>query len=757
MAENLLVVESPAKAKTIGKYLGKDFKVLASVGHVRDLPSKTLGVDVEHDFKLEYVVNEDKRKAIAAITKEAKVAQAVYLATDYDREGEAIAWHVTEACKIPLDKQRRITFTEITSKAVNEAVQHPREIDSRLVDAQQARRSIDRLVGYPVSQLVWKKIRYGLSAGRVQSPALRLVVEREREIRGFNAVEYWTIEALLSTEKGEEFPATLIQIGEAKVATKIGKDSVEDLENRIADEARAVSITEALEGASWKVQEVRTKEARRTPPAPFITSSFQIEASRKLGLGSRRAMSLAQQLYERGHITYMRTDSTTMAKEAVDAAAGLINKSFGKQYWAGRYKHHDKKAKGAQEAHECIRPTDVTRSAKELGETISAEDRRNAEALVKVYDLIWKRSVASLMTPAVFDQVSADILATPAGAPAEPHIFRASGSTMKFDGFRRLWQEEREDSDESGETKLPSFAADLPLTEQELKPEQHFTQPPPRYTEASLIKELEAKGIGRPSTYATIMSTISDEKRDFTRLENKRFFATDTGEVTTDFLMRYFGDHFMDFEFTSDMEERLDEMAEGKVSYRPVVESFYNPMQDRLNKAGEVTKEEITSQATDELCPKDQAPLVIKLGRTGKFFGCTNYPECDFTKPIDGVEIPRELLDEKCPDCGSQLEKKRGRFGPFVGCSTYPNCKYIQKNQARKTGAPCPKCAEGPCKRCTKKEFGELVERKGRKGVFFGCSHYPACRHTQNEDPAGGAPLPEVPEVPEKAAAAGQK
>jgi len=752
MAENLLVVESPAKAKTIGKYLGKDFKVLASVGHVRDLPAKTLGVDVEHDFKLEYVVNEDKKKAIAAITKEAKSAQAVYLATDYDREGEAIAWHVTEACKIPAEKQRRITFTEITRKAVNEAVQHPRDIDSRLVDAQQARRSIDRLVGYPVSQLVWKKIRYGLSAGRVQSPALRLVVEREREIRGFNAVEYWTIEALLSTKPGDVFPATLVQIGEAKIATKVAKDSAEDLENRIADEARAVSIKALLETASWKVQEVRVKEARRTPPAPFITSSFQIEASRKLGLGSRRAMSLAQQLYERGHITYMRTDSTTMAGEAVAAASGLINKSFGKQYWAGRYKHHDRKAKGAQEAHECIRPTDMTKSVKELGEAISAEDRRNAEALVKVYDLIWKRSVASLMTPAVFDQVSADILALPTGAGAEPHIFRATGSTMKFDGFRRLWQEEREDSDENGEAKLPALSADQPLTEKELKAEQHFTQPPPRYTEASLIKDLETKGIGRPSTYATIMSTISDEKRGFTRLENKRFFATDTGEVTTDFLMRYFGDHFMDFEFTSDMEERLDEMAEGKVSYRPVVESFYNPMQDRLNKAGEVTKEEVTTEATEEFCPKDQAPLVIKLGRTGKFYGCTNYPECDFTKPIDGVEIPRELLDRKCPECESQLEQKRGRFGPFVGCSNYPTCKFIEKNQARKTGAPCPKCAEQACKRCTKKESGELVERKGRKGIFFGCNHYPACRHTQNEDPTAGTPPDEIPA--EKAVAA---
>lgn len=754
MAQNLLVVESPAKAKTIAKYLGKDFKVLASVGHVRDLPQKKLGVDVEDDFSLEYVVNEDKKKVIAGIAKEAKAAQAVYLATDYDREGEAIAWHVTEACGIPPEKQRRITFTEITSKAVKEAVERPRDIDSRLVDAQQARRSIDRLVGYPVSQLVWQKIRYGLSAGRVQSPALRLVVEREREIRSFVAVEYWTLEALLATDAGEVFPATLIQVGDTKIPTKISKDVPEDLENRIPNEARASAIQAALQDASWRVSEVKVKEARRTPPPPFITSSFQIEASRKLGFGSRRAMSLAQQLYERGYITYMRTDSTQMAADAVDAGAKFINRSFGKDYWAGRYKQHDRKAKGAQEAHECIRPTDMGRSAKDLEESIRAEDGRNGDALVRVYDLVWKRAVASLMAPAVFDQVSADIVATPAAAggpeprwepAAEPHLFRATGSTLRFDGFRRLWLDEKEDDEENGDRRLPTLDAGQSLEERERKPEQHFTQPLPRYTEASLIKELEARGIGRPSTYASIMSTLSDEKRDFTRLENKRFFATDTGEVTTDFLMRYFGDHFMDFQFTSDMEEGLDEMAEGKLSYRPVVESFYVPLQDRLNKAGEVAKEEITTEATDEKCPNCGGALVIKLGRTGKFFGCTNYPECDFTRPVSGEEAPRELLEEKCPECGSQLEKKRGRFGPFVGCSNYPNCRFIQKKEARRTGVPCPKCTAEPCKRCSKKEAGELVERRGKKGIFYGCSHYPACRHTQNEDPAAAAPNGSAP------------
>ncbi len=737
MTNNLVVVESPAKAKTIGKYLGKDFKVLASVGHVRDLPSKTLGVDVADDFALEYVVNEDKRKVIDAIRKAAKAAEVVYLATDYDREGEAIAWHITQACGIPKEKQRRITFTEITKKSVTESIEHPREIDQRLVDAQQARRGIDRLVGYPVSQLVWKKIRYGLSAGRVQSPALRLVVEREREIRGFTPVEYWSVEATLDTARKERFEASLVQIGEQKVPQKIGRDDI-DLTGRIPDEMQAQAIVAALDGASWRVKDVRRKEVNRTPPAPFITSSFQMDASRKLGLGSRRAMGIAQRLYERGHITYMRTDSTTMSSEAISAGAAHIKESFGKQYLRGRYPHHDKKTAGAQEAHECIRPSDMTRAAADIETAIRAEEKRDPELLIKVYDLIWKRSLAALMSPAVFDQVSVDVAASGTGDAPE-HLFRATGSTIKFDGFMRLYLEGKDDEDEDGEGVLPPLEPSQPLDLIELLPSQHFTQPPPRYSEATLIRELEARGIGRPSTYASIMSTLTDEKRDFTRLDKRRFFATDTGEVTSDFLVRYFGDHFMDYKFTSDMEEHLDDMAEGKLSYRPVVESFYNPLQDRLNKAGEVPKEEITTEATDKVCPECGSALVIKLGRTGRFYGCTNYPDCRVTMPMEGqvAEVP-ELLDEKCPECGSQLQRRRGRFGPFVGCSTYPDCKYILKKEARKTGHPCPKCIETPCKRCKAKgaEGGELVERKGRKGAFFGCSHYPACRHTQNDDPA---------------------
>ncbi|MEO7804862.1 MAG: type I DNA topoisomerase [Actinomycetota bacterium] len=739
MASNLVIVESPAKAKTIEKYLGKDYKVLASVGHVRDLPTKTLGVDVSKDFAVEYVINEDKAKVIKAIAKEAKLADTVFLATDFDREGEAIAWHVTEACKIPKEKQRRIVFTEITKRAVTAAVEQPRELDQRLVDAQQARRIIDRLVGYPVSQMLWKKIRYGLSAGRVQSPALRLVVEREREIRAFNAVEYWTLEALLATEAQETFIATLIQIGDRKVPTG-------DSEDRIPEEAEANRIAAALDGATWKVADVRTKEVRRTPAAPFITSTFQQEASRKLGLGARRAMGIAQRLYELGYITYMRTDSTTMAAEAIATAAGHIKSAFGDNYWAGRYKNHDKQAKGAQEAHECIRPTEMAQDAKAMRQTIETESSRDAKDLLRVYDLIYKRAVASLMTPAVFDQVSADIHA---GEPV--HLFRATGSTMKFDGFMHLYLEGKDDEEDDEEKRLPALQPEQPLDLRDLKQEQHFTQPPPRYTEASLIKDLEARGIGRPSTYASIMSTISDEKKDYTRLEKKRFFATDTGEITTDFLNRYFADHFMDYQFTSDMEEHLDDVAAGKLAYRPVVEAFYNPMQDRLMKADEVTKEEITTEATDEICTECSSPLIIKLGKRGKFLACTNYPTCRFTKPMPGeVQAPIELLDEKCPECHSQLQKRTGRFGPFVGCSNYPECKYIQKKVAKKTGVSCSKCVSDPCKRCAKDAPGELVERTGRKGVFYGCNHYPACRHTQNEDPS----LPVAPDAvtPEPAA-----
>lgn len=736
MSQNLMVVESPAKAKTIARYLGKDFKVLASVGHVRDLPVKSLGVDVEHDFALEYVVNEDKKKVISAIARAARAADAVYLATDYDREGEAIAWHITQSCNIPAAKQRRVTFTEITKRAVTEALRAPRAIDQRLVDAQQARRSIDRLVGYPVSQLVWHKIRYGLSAGRVQSPALRLVVEREREIRAFEPIEYWTLQALLDTLAGEGLVATLVQIGTTKVPTKIAKDSTDDLANRIPEKAAAERVAAALDGATWRVQDVRTKQASRIPSPPFITSSFQMEASRKLGLGSRRAMGLAQRLYERGFITYMRTDSTSMGSEAIAEAAKLVSSRFGPGYWVGRYKQHDKKAKGAQEAHECIRPTDMTRDPKDLAPELRAGETRDADALVKVYELIWKRAVASLMAPAVFDQVSADIVATPASSPADAHIFRATGSSLRFDGFTRLYREGR-DEEEEAEARLPALDAGQPLKLRQLLPEQHFTQPPPRYTEASLIKELEARGIGRPSTYASIMSTLMDEKRDFVRVENKRFHATDTGEVTSDFLLRYFGDHFMDFEFTSDMEERLDEMAEGKVSYRPVVESFYVPMQDRLNKAGEIPKQDVTTEQTDEICPDCGAALVIKLGRLGKFFGCSSYPGCAFTKPMPGQpDREPDLLEERCPECEAPLQRRRGRFGPFVGCSNYPECTYIHKDKPRNTGVPCPRCLEQPCKRCADNAPGELLERKGRKGAFFGCSHYPACRYTQNDDPA---------------------
>ncbi|HVE76795.1 MAG TPA: type I DNA topoisomerase, partial [Actinomycetota bacterium] len=631
MATNLVIVESPAKAKTIEKYLGKEFKVLASVGHVRDLPPKSLGIDVENGFSVEYVINEDKQKVIKAIEKEAKRADAVYLATDFDREGEAIAWHVTEACKIPEEKQQRITFTEITKKAVSEAIEHPRKIDERLVDAQQARRAIDRLVGYPVSQLLWQKIRYGLSAGRVQSPALRLVVEREREIKAFVAVEYWTLEALVSTEREERFTATLVQIGDQKVPVKIAKDSP-DVESRIPDAARADAIKAALDGATWSVSDVRTKEVARTPGPPFITSTFQQEASRKLSMGARRAMNVAQRLYEGGFITYMRTDSTTMSAEAVGQAASLIKKDFGDGYWHGRYKAHDKKAKGAQEAHECIRPSEIDRPLAEVSAAIREYGGRDAAALQKVYDLIWKRALASLMSPAIFDQVSVDVAATPAQGPV--HLFRATGSTIKFDGYMRLYLEGKDDEEEDDEKRLPALEKEQALDLEELRPDQHFTQPPPRYTEASLIKELETRGIGRPSTYASIMATIAEERRDFTRLENRRFFATDTGEVTTDFLVRYFGDHFMDYQFTSDMEERLDEVAEGNLAYDPIVGSFYIPLQDRLNKAGEVPKEEVTTQATDEECPDCGHMLVIKLGKRGKFYGCTNYPDCNFTKPM---------------------------------------------------------------------------------------------------------------------------
>jgi DNA topoisomerase-1 len=738
MAQKLVVVESPAKAKTIEKYLGKDYKVLASVGHVRDLPESSLGVTVDNGFALEYVINDDKKKVIEAIAKAAKKADSVYLATDYDREGEAIAWHVAEAAEIPPEKRSRVTFTEITRRAVTEAIEHPREIDTRLVDAQQARRAIDRLVGYPVSQLLWKKIRYGLSAGRVQSPALRLIVEREREIRAFVPVEYWSLAAQLETEASERFLATLVQIGDRKVPTKIDRETAADPNRNVLTEQEARTLEAALRSAAFVVEDVRTKEQRRTPPAPFITSTLQQEASRKLGLSARRAMALAQRLYEGGYITYMRTDSTSMASEAIDEAAGLIKSSFGEQYWAGRYKHHDKKVAGAQEAHECIRPTAMARPRREVETEIRADGGRDSEAMAKVYDLVWKRTVASLMSPAVYDQVSVDIAATPGTPNPVRHLFRATGSTLRFDGFIRIYLEGSDDDEEAEGGRLPALTAEQALRLLELRPEQHFTQPPPRYTEASLVKELEERGIGRPSTYASIMGTLVEEKRDYTHMDNRRFKPTDTGEVTTDFLARYFGDHFMNYKFTSDMESHLDEVAEGRAAYRPMVEEFYRPLQDRLAQGNEVPKEEITTEATDQVCPDCGSPMVVKLGKRGKFLGCTNYPECKKTLPMPGQEREGpELLDEKCPDCGNQLARRMGRFGPFIGCSTYPECKYIQRKPRTSTEMPCPKCEVEPCKKCKAKgvEKAVLIEREGKRGKFYGCSHYPACRHTQNQDP----------------------
>ncbi|HEY8199863.1 MAG TPA: type I DNA topoisomerase, partial [Actinomycetota bacterium] len=590
---------------------------------------------------------------------------------------------------------------------------------------------------------------YGLSAGRVQSPALRLIVEREREIRAFTSVEYWTIEALLATETDETFGATLVAVGDRKIPTKLQRDSADDLAARIADEAQATRIVEALRSSAatpWTVEDVRTKETRRTPQAPFITSTLQQEASRKLGMGARRVMTLAQRLYERGFITYMRTDSTTMSREAIGEAEGLIRSKFGDQYWAGRYRHHDRKVPGAQEAHECIRPTEMSRARREVEVAIGSDAGRDSDALAKVYDLIWKRAVASLMTPAIFDQVSADIVTVPPANPVR-HLFRATGSTLRFDGFMRIYLEGRDDDEEEDQTRLPALRQTQPLELRELTPEQHFTQPPPRYTEASLVKELEERGIGRPSTYATIMGTLTEERRGYTRLENKRFLPTDTGEVTTDFLTQFFGNHFMDFTFTSDMEHRLDEAAEGRIAYRPVVESFYAPLQERLSKAAEVRKDEITTETTDIVCPECGSPMVVKLGRRGKFLGCSNYPECKKTMAMPGQkEEEPELLDEKCPLCGNQLQRRKGRFGPFVGCSNYPECKFIQKKEVKTTGISCPECLEEPCSRCKKdSKPGELVERSGKKGKFLGCNHYPACRFTQNE----------APKAPEPQAAAG--
>ncbi len=765
MAKSLVIVESPAKAKTINKYLGSEYTVKASMGHVMDLPKKDLGVDIEKDFKPTYHIIPGRKDVIQELRSAAKKADAVYLAADPDREGEAICAHLRELLDSRKQKIYRVLFNEITRDAIREAFNHPGEIDSHLVDAQQARRILDRLVGYQVSPLLWDRVKRGISAGRVQTVALRLIVEREREIRAFQKKEYWTITAHLLGKHPPAFDARLV---------KIKGENPE-----IPDQAAAEQHVAAAQAAEFIVESVTIKEKKKYPVPPFITSKLQQEAVRKLHFSAKKTMMLAQRLYEgvelgdegsAGLITYMRTDSTRVAEGALAAARDYIQKQYGKEYLPAETVRYKSK-KDAQDAHEAIRPTEVNRTPESVKAFLSADE-------FKLYKLIWQRFVASQMNPAIFDQTTIDIT-------AGDYLFRATGSVEKFNGFRAIYEEGQDDK--AGEEEAEELKHRLPAVEQgerlklqKLTPEQHFTEPPPRYNEATLVKALEEKGIGRPSTYATILSII--QNREYVEKLQGRFYPTELGMLTSDLLVKNFSDIF-DVAYTARMEEELDEVEEGKLKWTDALAEFYKRFKKEL-RAAEREMADVKGEGipTDVKCEKCGKPMVIRLGRNGNFLACTGYPECDGTRDLTpelaeqygggsvAPEVPEQScekcgkpmvvkrgrfgyflacsgypecrntkrivmgegqvtavedkpLDEKCPECGSQLVIKHGRYGQFTACSNYPNCKYVKRQTL---GIPCPE------KGCS----GEIVVRRTKRGkTFYGCTRYPECKFTAWDKP----------------------
>jgi DNA topoisomerase-1 len=778
MPKGLVIVESPAKARTIQKYLGKGYEVEASLGHVKDLPKSTLGVDIANGFATDYEVIPGKEKILSKLKKLAKGADAIYLAPDPDREGEAIAAHLADelgdgAARKPkkdgeVPRIQRVTFNEITQRAVRAAFEHPREIDRNLVDAQQARRVLDRLVGYQVSPLLWDKVRRGLSAGRVQTVAVRLIVDREREIKAFEKKEYWTIDAHLAANRPPAFDARLIGCGDEKIEIPNGEE---------AERIRAL-----LEHAAWTVRSVEHRERRRSPAPPFTTSKLQQDAARKLRFSVKRTMMLAQRLYEGvelgdeglvGLITYMRTDSPRVSNEALTEVREMIASNYGEPYLPPTPNVYKSK-KGAQEAHEAIRPTSVLRHPDAIRKYLKEDE-------YKVYKLIWQRFLASQMMPAVFDQTTVDIDAVPKSGD-DTFRFRVTGSVMKFDGFLKVYEESKDIKDEEDEAlrhKLPPLEFKRELTLRGLKPEQHFTEPPPRYNEASLVKELEERGIGRPSTYATILSTI--QERQYVQKAGGKFVPTEIGNVVTDLLVKNFEDIF-DPQYTARLEDELDEIEEGREKWTDTLAEFYRKFEKDLRYA-EKHMENVKrmEKPTGEKCERCGSPLVIKWGkhgsfyacsaynkddpnsctftrenpidlpdldsadmqettpeeycencgrvmvlkrgRFGQFMACTGYPDCKTTRRLDQArKVPDIPLDEKCPQCGRNLVMRHGRYGEFIACSGYPKCKYVKQNFI---GVMCPKCKEG-----------ELVEKKARRGnIFYGCSHYPKCRFTSANKP----------------------
>ena len=715
---NLVIVESPAKAKTIKKYLGKDFDVLASYGHVRDLVPKEGAVAPDDGFRMNYEVIDRNTKHVKAISDKLKKADALYLATDPDREGEAISWHLYELLKarrILKDKPvHRVVFHEITKKAIQDAVANPRPLSMDLVNAQQARRALDYLVGFNLSPLLWKKIRRGLSAGRVQSPALRMIVEREEEIEAFEPREYWTIEA--DTAKADQaFSAKLNRFGEEKIE-----------QFSITDGERAAEVEQALiaaAGGRLQVAKVEKKQRRRNPAAPFITSTLQQEASRKLGFTAQRTMRVAQQLYEGvdigggaiGLITYMRTDSVTLADEALDEIRAFIAERYGADQVPDQPRRFKTKAKNAQEAHEAIRPTSVQQRPDDIKEHLSREQFR-------LYELIWKRTVASQMNHATIDTVSADLAAGDKG------VFRATGSTIAKPGFMAVYLEGRDDNAGNDDEKmLPPLKEGESVELLAIRPEQHFTEPPPRFNEATLVKALEEHGIGRPSTYASIISTLQD--REYVELDKKRFRPTDVGRIVKKFLTSYFT-RYVDYGFTASLEDELDAVSRGEEEWVPLLQKFWRPFKDKVDHTEEnVQRSDVTQEPIDEKCPKCDAGLVIRLGRNGRFIGCTAYPSCDYTRDMGdrGEKAEPERVEGRaCPECGADLLVRNGRYGKFIGCSAYPKCNFIEPlEKPEDTGVKCPKC-----------DKGTLMKRKSRRGkIFYSCSTYPTCDYAVWDQP----------------------
>ncbi|HDV5710732.1 TPA: type I DNA topoisomerase [Legionella pneumophila] len=720
MSKHLVIVESPAKAKTIQKYLGNDYDVLASYGHVRDLPARKGSVNPEKHFSMTYVPIEKNARHIDTIAKTLKKSDSLLLATDPDREGEAISWHIFELMKernLLKDKSvHRIFFNEITKAAIQDAINHPRSISMDLVNAQQARRALDYLVGFNLSPLLWKKIRRGLSAGRVQSPALRLIVEREEEIERFIAQEYWKIIAKCA-HASTEFEARLTHYNEEKLQ----QFSVTQQEQ--AHEIKKQLIAQAQ--GFLTVAQIDKKQRKRKPSPPFITSTLQQEAARKLGFTARKTMMVAQQLYEGidigtgtvGLITYMRTDSVNLAKEAIDEIRDYITQRYKGDNCPDSPRIYKTKSKNAQEAHEAIRPTSIKRTPEMVQGSLTSDQ-------LKLYSLIWKRTVASQMADAILDTVSVDF------SCGKGNTFRANGSTIAFPGFLSVYEEGRDDSkDEDNEDKiLPAFNVGEKIKVSDIETNQHFTEPPPRYSEATLVKALEEYDIGRPSTYASIIHTL--QQREYVVVEKKRFLPTDVGRIVNRFLTNYFT-RYVDYQFTAGLEDTLDAIARGEKDWIPVLEEFWQPFVQQIQNIDEqVQRKDVTTELLEEKCPKCQKPLSIRLGKRGRFIGCTGYPDCDYTQDISNPEgeksEPEVVEGRSCPLCHGALHIKTGRYGKFIGCSNYPECKHMEPlEKPSDTGVTCPKCNQA-----------KILQRKSRKGkIFYSCGNYPKCDYALWNEP----------------------